>query len=346
MIAGGTIGDAMWISSIEGFYRMAATGTFIPMDDLISGANYDLSQFYDVAIEAAKHKGQIYGLPWCTHPGRVGLHYYKPTFDAAGVDYPTYEWTHDDLLDAATAISKPDENVFGFLPGKDYFSLLVYQRAWGGDMINEDGTKCPIDSSESVAALQFVSDLFHVHNVSPQPAQMEVGTYQMFAAEKLAMYQSGFWGGSVREYVDRGTWGTVPMPYGPAGVRGSMYEFDPVCITYTSEHPKETFDYLTYLCTYKAGMDMYQVRVTAPGARPDVWRSDEMLADPHFTVFSTVMDEILPLVLPANFRETEYFKTIGEMISEVWIGEKELAEVIDDVQSEAQAILDKPSLEA
>ncbi|MCY3658481.1 MAG: sugar ABC transporter substrate-binding protein [Caldilineaceae bacterium] len=346
LIAGGTIGDAFWISSIEGYYRLAAAGASRALDDLVESSGFDLSDFYALNIEAARLNGELYGLPQLAHPGRVGLFYNVGLFEDAGMEPPNDTWTYDDLLAAAAALTDPDEGVYGFLPCLGYFCLLVYQRSWGGDMLNGDGTVATLDSDESIAALRFVSDLFHENGVAPLPGTMEQGTYQTFAANKLAMYQSGFWGEYVKNFVEEDAWAVAPMPIGAdTGVRGNMFESDPVCVSRASENPAEMFDCLTYFTTFDAQIGNYNA-MGAPSVRPDVMASETLQSSALMRVFGGIMDEALPLVLPANFRETEYFKTINEMLQVVWLGESDLDEVIGDVQEAAAEILAKPSLEA
>jgi len=343
MIAGGTIGDAMWISSIEGYFRMAATGAFAPLDPFVDELDYDLAQYEDNA-EMCRVKGKLYALPWCCHPGRTGLYYSKPMLDEAGLDYPDDTWTHEDLLDASKVLTKPDEGVYGFSdPEKGYFSVLMFLRAWGADFLNEEGTKCMIKTPEAVDCLHWLSDLYHKHKIAPPPAEWISG-YRMFAAQKLAMFQTGFWGKSIQDYVAPDTWGVARMPLGPAGVRGSMYEFDIVAVTANSKHPKETFMYLTYQTSHEAGVDLWKVAGSVPGARPDVWEDPESLKDPHFKVNRDSMREIMPLWLPWNFRETEYAKTITEELDPIWLGEKTVEEAVEDTYKAAQAVLDKDSL--
>lgn len=344
LIAGGTIGDGFWISSIEGFYRLAASGACAPLDDLVSQKQFDLSQFYEQNVEAAKLKGTLYGLPQLAHPGRVGLFYSRTLFQGKGLEEPNDTWTYDDLLEAALSLSDADNQVFGFQPVTDYFSLIVDQRAWGGDMLNGDGTKAALNSAESVQALEWVSDLFHVHKVAPSPSQ-NLSQEQLFKSGKLAMFQSGFWGGYIKNFTKPEEWGVAPMPIGPSGKRGSMFESDPVCITKISQHPSEMFDFFTLFTTDEAQKRNYEV-MSAPSVRPAVMADPEIQKDTIMKVFGAVMAEAGPLVLPANFRETEYFKTIDERLQVVWLGESTIAEVIDALQEEAQGILDKPSLEA
>jgi multiple sugar transport system substrate-binding protein len=346
LAAGGTLGDVWWISSIEGYYRLAATGISAPVDDLVKAANFDLTQLYQQNVDASRLQGKLHGLPQLSHPGRVGLYYYKPVFDAAKVDYPTDKWTYDDLVATAQKLTNAKDGVWGFMdPERSYFSVLVYLRAFGGDVINSDGTKCPLDAAESVAGLQFISDLYNKLMVSDRPGASTLGAQQLCAANKLGMYQSGFWGNAIRDYVKEGTWDVVPMPFGPTTKRGSMFECDPVCLSSSSQHKTEAFEFMALLAGHDAQL-RYLKQAGAPSPRPDVMQSAEVQADTNMKVFAGIMADAMPLVLPTNFRETEYFKYIGEALSAIWLGEKTVDQVVGDVTKGAQEILDKPSLAA
>jgi len=124
-----------------------------------------------------------------------------------------------------------------------------------------------------------------------------------------------------------------------------MFESDPVCISKSSKHYSEMFDYFALFTTSEGQKRNYE-KMSAPSVRPEVMADPGIQKDTIMKVFGAVMAEAGPLVLPANFRETEYFKTIDERLQLVWLGEQKVAQMIDDLQKEAQAILDKPSLEA
>jgi len=86
-------------------------------------------------------------------------------------------------------------------------------------MLNKDGTKAGLNSPQSVQSLEFVSDLFQVHKVAPNPSQ-KLSQEQLFKSGKLAMYQSGFWGGYIKNFTKPEEWGVAPMPIGPNGQAG------------------------------------------------------------------------------------------------------------------------------
>jgi hypothetical protein len=223
--------------------------------------------------------------------------------------------------------------------------MIHYPRAWGGDITNPEGTQCILDSEDAMAGLQVLADHFFVDKVSPLPSQVQEGWNQMFAANKLAMFTSGFWGKGVGDFVAPGVWAAAPSPKGPAG-RGHVFYIDINGVTANSKHPQEMFEYITYLSSFEAGMDIYQVRKSIPGARPDVWESEAALADPHFQAAAWTVKEGLPAKQwgPANFRDSEYLSALQEGLDPVWLGEAQLSEVIGDVVSRAQSVLDMPTL--
>src|SRR5690606_26565913 len=164
---------------------------------------------------------------------------------------------------------------------------------------------------------------------APLPGQAQQGTDQLVAAHKVAMFQRGYWGWRTRDFLeDPEALGVAPLLKGPTGNRGSMFESDPACLTAISEHQEEAFDYISIFTTYDAQLRNFR-EYGRLGCRPDVLASDEAQQNPMVQVFADIFAQAMPLVLPANFRETEYFKTITEELSVVWLGQNSVEEVID-----------------
>ena len=345
LTAGGTIGEVFWISSTEGYFRLAATGVSRPVDDLIAESGYELSEHYEPTISAARLNGELYGIPILAHPGRNGIFFNKTLFDDAGVDYPDYTWTYEDLLAAALELADPDQNIWGFMdPLGSYFEAMVIIRAWGGDTLNEDGTESLFDSDEAIAALKFMSALYNEHKVSPPPGTMAESHNQLFAANKLAMFGTGFWGSGVTHFLDDPSiMGVAPGHIGPSGRRGSFAAFDMLCVSGSTEHPKEAFKWVDYNTSFDA-----QLRATlmnnVTSSRPAVMGVDEIQENETLQVFAHMMEDAMPLILPANFRDTEHFKFVGDQLQAIWLGLATVDEVIQDVNDGAQAILDKSAL--
>lgn len=343
MIAADTIGDAMWAASIHNFYNYAAANLYLALDDFVEADSYDLSVFYPVAVESCRYEGKMYGLPWIVHPGRTGLFYNKTAFEAEGLDVPTADWTYDDLLEAARALTKTEggqTTQYGFLPETDYFGLVIPIRSFGGDWINPEGTECTVDSEAAIAALKVWEQIFQIDKVAPTNVPSE-DKPQTWASGRVVMIQSGYWGQSWgKNYVEDFEWMVAPMPKGPEGSRG-MFEFDPNVILNKSQVGRQAWEFLKYLCTKEAGIRIAEMG-SVPGGRPDVWEDPSLASyEPH-AVFTESMKTVDPLRMPDNFRTEELFQIVTNVLDPVWLGEQTLDDVIGTLDESMQQVLDMP----
>ena len=343
MIVGGTVGDSIWTASIHNFYNYAAAGTYAAVDDFVAADNYDLSVFYPVAIDACTFEGQMYSLPWIVHPGRIGLYYNQTAFEEAGMGVPTADWTYDDLIEAAVAMTKTEGDQvtqWGFLPETDYFGLIIPIRSYGGDWMDPEGVTCTVNEEPAVAGLKMWEKFYQELKIAPTPAQVD-DKPQMWASGRVVMIQSGYWGQSWgKNYVKDFEWMVAPMPQGPSGSQG-MFEFDGNIIMAQSKVIPEAWEFMKWCSTKDAGVHIAEAG-SVPGGRPDVWDDPGLMSfEPH-AVFAEIMKTIAPLVYPNNFRYEELFQIATNELDPVWLGDKTVDEVIDSVQTSMQAVMDEP----
>ena len=83
----------------------------------------------------------------------------------------------------------------------------------------------------------------------------------------------------------------------------------------------------------------------APSVHPDVMASGTLQASALMRVIGSCMAEVWPLVLSANFGETEHFRTINDMLHVVWFGQSNLGKVIGKVRGTAATVLARMSRE-
>lgn len=84
----------------------------------------DLSRLDETALSAFNVDGKQYGLPG--NFSNVVLVYNKDLFDQAGIDYPTADWTQDDVQTAAEAIRALGDDIYG------YYQPLTYNEFYQG----------------------------------------------------------------------------------------------------------------------------------------------------------------------------------------------------------------------
>ena len=136
-------------------------------------ADSELSErdFYPAAFEKFRQDSQIMGLPASIEIPLLA--YNKNIFDAAGVPYPEPNWTLDDFLNTATALTTdaPDgEKVYGFVP--DLFEVSTFFQflsTMGADMMDRsvDPPQAVLTSPEFISAVRWYTNLSTEYGVKP-----------------------------------------------------------------------------------------------------------------------------------------------------------------------------------
>jgi len=348
MLAGNTLGDAAW-SALGGatINFMWAQGIVAPIDDLVASNSIDLSQWYEGCIKAITVEGNLLGLPFKSHPGLAVTYYNQTAFEAAGLDLPVAGWTQDQQVEYAKALTKSDATppFYGFLPGTAnvWKTMVTLMRAFGGEMLNEDGTQCQMNNELGVQAITYLYALFQTHKVAPTPAQMVGNANDMWIANSLGMLQGGtsvsVTGGTIGDTFE---WMVAPNAVGPSGVGGSDYEVDAYTVTTASQHPNEAFKWVQYLTSKDSGIQLGLIGGTV-GGRPDVYGSEELLKFPFRVVFKEIMDNAMNSRITANWRQAEAETALAQLTQPLWAGdETPTQEFVDGVTQQIQTILDLP----
>ena len=205
-MAGGNPVDVMFVNA-EQFYIYAEKGILKPLNDNIKKDNFPIEKFYKEVVDKFSVNGNIYVIPRDIAPVCV-VYYNKDMFDKAGLEYPTSDWTWDDLLAKAKRFVKTDKDgtkTFGFADDWPLWDNFVYSN--GGKLVDNYSkpTKCLLDSKEALAGIKYRKDLIYKHGVMPSPSNMSamggVGASDMFVNGKAAMFLSEIGRASCRERV-------------------------------------------------------------------------------------------------------------------------------------------------
>jgi multiple sugar transport system substrate-binding protein len=190
LAAAGTLPDVVrvWEPHV---LELGRAGQLMDLQPFIDAEpDFDPEDLYESFYNFPVIEGKRYGIAddWNGH-----LAYYnKDLFDAAGLDYPTEEWTWDDLVSMAREISDPDASVWGT---GIFFGWLHwnYKQIWqnGGRVYSEDYTECLLDSDEAIEAMQFWADLAAEGEIMPQPGAEEPNV--IFEAGNMAILRNGSW---------------------------------------------------------------------------------------------------------------------------------------------------------
>lgn len=217
-IAAGTEPDIYYMD-IFWWQELARNEVILPLDDLMSGSGVAREEFIPSLIEAFTFDGKTYGIP--KDFNTLGMFYNTELFDNAELEYPTDDWTWDDLKTAAAALtdlSDPNRPVYGFCtpadPGR--FPVFVFQN--GGMVMNEDYTDTLLDSDAAVGAAEFYTS-FRAENIGAVPSDLGEGWQgTLFGKGQCAMvYEGGWLIPYLRDQFPTTRYGVVLPPAGPAG---------------------------------------------------------------------------------------------------------------------------------
>ncbi len=199
MIAGGTAPDVIQLS--EDVHSYSSKGQVISLNDFVSKDGLDLKVRYGETgglTTAYSMDGNLYAMP--DRGGALILYYNKDMFDAAGVSYPTKDWTWVEFLDATQKLTVREGDAvtqYGFAAGGwwPWWMSFIYMN--GGAILDASGQPVA-NSPETVEAIQFYNDLVYKYQVAPSPEDYaNLGTNSpdpLFAQGKVAMSTTGFWG--------------------------------------------------------------------------------------------------------------------------------------------------------
>ena len=204
------------------------------------------------------YNGRLYGFP--NNVAVDAIWYNKDIFDACGIDYPKGPWTWEEFIKLAQKLTIKDENGrikhFGFVFGWESVQWYMFVRQWGGRVFSEDGTRCELDCSETIAAIQFMQDLIYKYKIAPSPEQeagmasvggWELGPAMFFNSGNAAMALGGrWWLIAMRNYKDLNE-GVVECPHGPYRVYHSYGKA--TLINSRSPRRREALDFLKYMMT-------------------------------------------------------------------------------------------------
>lgn len=210
-LAGGAPPDVFYIDSFK-LPDFVAANAIAPIGDELE----NVDDFYPNLREAFTLDGTFYCPP--KDFSTLALQYNKDMFDAAGLDYPTADWTWDDLRTAAEALTDSDNGVYGMVLSADMARWIAFLYQADGAITNDDFSAMTLDSPEAQEAMDFYVGLVQ-DGFAAQPADLDSGwPGEAFGKQTAAMSMEGNWIVSyLRDQFPDVNFGVTELPAGPGG---------------------------------------------------------------------------------------------------------------------------------
>jgi multiple sugar transport system substrate-binding protein len=329
-LAAGTVSDVFDIEYAN-YAQYQANGVLAELDV------EDPAAYRESVLEAYQTDGAQYALP--SSFSTVVLFYNRDLFDAAGLEYPTGDWTWADEQAAAEQLTDEATGVWGDHQNVSFYEFYKVVEQNGGSFLNEDGTAVGFNTPEGIEAAEWL--IGKSGTVMPTIEQGQ-GTpdndTNLFLDGKLAMLHTGIW--------LFGTFADVPFGWDIAVEPGNTQQAsalfsNAVGISAGSEHQEAAAKFAEFLTSSDV---MVQTRLDAGWELPAI--SDEAALESYLTlgnpenrqaVFDSLEQVALPPVVAEGQQEMQDIMT--EELIEAQAGRKTVPEALDSAEERINAAI-------
>jgi multiple sugar transport system substrate-binding protein len=329
-LAAGTVSDVFDIEYAN-YASYQANGVLAP----IEVANPDA--YRQSLLEAYSTDGTSYALP--SSFSDVVLYYNADLFDAAGLDYPTNDWTWEDEKAAAEALTDTATGQWGDHQPVSFYEYYKALAQNGGQFLNDDKTAVAFNSPEGIEAAEWLVN--KSGTVMPTIEQGQGSAdfdTNLFKEGKLGMLHSGIW--------IFGALADVPFTWDIAVEPGNTQQASAVFsnavgVSATSEHPEAAAKWAEFLTSSDV---MVQARLDSGWELPPI--SDEAQLATYLdkgapanrqAVFDSLNGIALPPVVTVG--QSEMQDILGEELIEAQAGRKTVEEALASAEERINAVL-------
>jgi len=217
--AGGDLPDVFNMSQ-DRFFFYASNNALLDLQPYLDAAGVDTSLWGTGMIDPYRwgDESDLYATPvnWDT----IAIYYNQDLFDAAGVEYPTSEWTWDEFADAAYALTNPDADVYGAAVYSEYQAGYPNWIAATGipPIVGAGRTQCTLRERSSLDALNFLQGLYAdgvMPSVSIMGGASADDAFNFWLSGRVAMVAGGSW--KLPDALEQATfnWDVVQLPRNP-----------------------------------------------------------------------------------------------------------------------------------
>ncbi len=331
---GGTLPDVFWMHSNESERYMSNDMLLDITDKIAESETIDPANYPEDIWGLYTYDGKNYAIP--KDVDTIALWYNKAMFDEAGLDYPTADWTWDDVSEAAKALTKEDGSQYGLAVRNDnnqagYYNL-VYDN--GGYIINDDKTASGWDDPKTIEAMETLEGWIKDGVMPSLETMSENGEDVLFQSGKVAMVLQGSW--MVVAYRDNEytaeNCDVVELPKNAeTGRRVSIYNGLGWAASANGANTENAWKLLEYLGSEEAQKKQAELGVTMSAYKgtSDAWAGS---ADFNLQAYLNMMEDMV--IRPYSRTTVTWENENTEILKGVYTGEKTMADACAEMAAQ------------
>ncbi|MBX3030413.1 MAG: sugar ABC transporter substrate-binding protein [Chloroflexi bacterium] len=347
-IASGQRPDIAFTAS-EGIKFLAQNDLVVPINEFLANDPEAAALQADIApalLQSFAYGDQITALPYGWN--NMIVYYNKAVFDAAGVAYPSVDWTWADFRETAqqlTADTDGDGNNdrygFAWASNEIFPGILPWVANAGGNLVNDDVSAPTANSPEVVEAVTFLKGLLD-DGIAATPSPMG-DIFTGFQNGSIAMFGAGRWPSAT--FLNNG-FDDWDIQYYPTGTtRQTVAGAGAYAILRSAPDPNLAWELQKYTVSEPVQDSLIGTpdapRDSIPTLRSTAGKTVAAGIPPaNGAIFYGSVDDYPTLTpFPAPAKYSEYESTVLRNLQLIFAGEVPVQEGLDTLQSELVAVV-------
>lgn len=304
-------------------------GVLMPLDDLIQENDFDTSAIDESMLQGMTVDGTIRAIPYDAEP--IVLFYNVEAFDAAGITAPTVEYSRDQFISDAKALTNGDRKALAIAPGM--FIPNAWALADGAPAVTSDG-QLDLTNPAFAEQIQSFFDLVSVENIAraPEAADASDVSQQAFINGDVDMLIEGPWMyGTFDEAADF-TVGVTIVP-SSSGEASAMTAGSGFGIAANCNRPQEAFEAIVALTATSVQEQQAVKRGIVPSRIEALPSWSEGKSAGAAEAVSALLDNATAQITTTSWNQVETLMT--QYGVEGYRGDKSAEEILEIIQNSA-----------
>lgn len=328
---GGSLPDVFWMHSNES-QRYMSNDMLLDLTDYIADSEeIDPANYPEDIWGLYTYDDKYYAVP--KDVDTIALWYNKTLFDEANLDYPTADWTWDDLTEAAIKLTKDDGSQYGFAMRNDNNQAGYYNLIYGnnGTVISEDKTTSGWDSAETIEGMQQLEEWINLGVIPSAQTMSENNEDVLLESGTIAMTCQGSW--MIAAFRDNeytaANCDCVELPMNAeTGRRVSIYNGLGWAASASTDYPEEAWQLIEYLGSKEGQEKQAELGITmsAYEGTSEAWAQS---ADFNLQAYLNMMEDME--IRPYSRTTVTWEDAASETLLKVYTGDLTMEEACKEI---------------